>query len=82
MPCATEIIVDETESISRSVLSKKCLPLGTPRGWQYILEAAIAYQYHITTYWGSLWCRLGWLCVVVGGGSKYYRGGQNTIIVY
>ena len=26
-------------------------------------------------YWGSLWCRLGWLCVVVGGGSKYYRGG-------
>ena len=33
-------------------------------------------------YWGSLWCRLGWLCVVVGGGSKYYRGGQNTMIVY
>ena len=24
-------------------------------------------------YWGSLWCRLGWLCVVVGGRSKYYR---------
>ena len=28
-PPPTEIIVDETESISRSVLSKKFLPLGT-----------------------------------------------------
>ena len=31
--------------------------------------------------WGSLWCRFGWLCVVVGGGQNTI-GGQNTMIVY
>ena len=33
-------------------------------------------------YWGSLWCRLGWLCVDVGGGSKYYRGGGGVSKYY